>query len=312
MRTLYLNLGMPKTGSTSIQRAFSGYETETLICPQLIRDNHSIIIKSSYMIDPKGRRPFKFSTRTNSQIRKIQERRKQLLDNALNTEKDVFLSGETVLGDLSANELNNMFSDLNSKFDLVKVICYVRPVEQLAASAFQQRVKGGSKHDFSLPIPRYQRYFGKLLKFLPRENITFVRFNRADLDGGDVVTDISKRLGVTPPKTEKTLANQSLSTEAVSAMYVLNKRIGRIIKNSVHTQLAAKLLENLISFGDTKFGFSEEIISAHVKACSDDIAWMEKLAGFELTGCFKPVPDPVTSEKDLIPRATDFYLQHDS
>ena len=312
MRTLYLNLGMPKTGSTSIQRAFSGYETETLICPQLIRDNHSIIIKSSYMIDPKGRRPFKFSTRTNSQIRKIQERRKQLLDNALNTEKDVFLSGETVLGDLSANELNNMFSDLNSKFDQVKVICYVRPIEQLAASLFQQRIKGIGKHNFSVPIPRYQKFFSNLLKILPRENITLARFNRADLEGGDVVTDICKRLGVTPPKTENTLANQSLSTEAVSVMYVFNRLLSNKVESPVHTKLAAKLLENLISFGDTKFGFSEEIISAHVKAYAKEIAWMENHAGFELTGFFKPVPDPVTSEKDLISRAADFYLQYDS
>lgn len=302
MRTCYLHLGMPKTGSTSIQAAFDGYADRNLVYAKFRTPNHGGTIKAKFAEAPENIPVFRLNALGARKVEKRVKSKIAAFDRSLKTKKSVVYSGESIVGHLSPREIATMMAFFKDNFDRLVVIAYVRPLASLVNSQFQQRIKMG-KRDFSLPAPRYQSFFTPILEGVERENLQLVRFDRADLAGGDIVQDFAQRIGaMETPKVDREV-NESLSAEAVGAMYAFNKFTGYLLPPRKRMKNLAMMRETLQGVGDVKFGLGEELIEEHMRNHADDVAWMEAQAGFDVKGVIKGVPEPICSEEDLLAMA---------
>lgn len=177
-------------------------------------------------------------------------------------------------------------------------IAYIRPLATLASSHFQQDVKLG-KGRFSLSKPPYKK-FEKVLRHVGTDNTLFTRFDRKDLIGGEIVTDFAHRIGLTTPPATGEVVNESLSSEAVGALYAYNKYAAPWLPRKMTTQMRSKMLKALRGVGSTQFGLAPDLIEAHLESHKDDIVWMEQVCGFDVRGEIKPVPHPIESEEQLL------------
>ncbi|MEM6440937.1 MAG: hypothetical protein AAF763_14725 [Pseudomonadota bacterium] len=299
MRTCYLHLGMPKTGSTSIQTAFSGYEDRDLVYAKLRVSNHGSALTAKFADAPENSRVFRRHAVRGKNVGKSVKSKIAHFDQSMNTSKSVIYSCEWIVDTLSPDEVAKMLAFFKARFDRLVVIAYVRPLASLVNSQFQQQVKMG-RRKFVLPRPRYRKFFGPLVEGVDRENLQLVRFDRADLVGGDVVSDFAHRVGAQQtPKVEEEV-NESLSAEAVGAMYAFNKYTGPLLRPRKRMKSLSMLRETLRGVGEIKFGLDAELIEAHMQTYAEDVAWIEAQAGFEVKGSIKSVPTPVRSEAQLL------------
>lgn len=299
MRTCYLHLGMPKTGSTSIQSAFNGYKDTDLTYAQLRQPNHGFTIKCKFMKEPETLPDFRLNAVEKHEIAKRVKRKKMLLDAALKTRRSVIFSGESIAGHLKPDEIAEMVSFFKQRFERLLVIAYVRPLASLVNSQFQQQVKTG-KREFSMPNPRYREFFQPIFDNIEQENLQLVRFDRANLIGGDIVHDFAERVGAkrTPQVVKE--VNESLSAEAVGGNYSFNKYTGYLLPPRKRMKTLALLRDDLQGVGEMKFGLGRELIEGHMNDYAEDVAWIEDRAGFDVKGQIKTVPEPVESEEDLL------------
>lgn len=307
MQTCYLHLGMPKTGSSAIQQAFFGYEDERLAYAKLKIPNHGLALSAMFSDNPADIPNFKDRESAEEMVSKKVARMRQNLENAMETEKDIIFSGEGIIDRLGPDEMGNLINTLKGRFDRVVAIAYIRPLASLVSSQFQQRAKTGSIkafRGFNLPGSGYRKRFEKVLQHAGAENTVFIRFDREDLIGGDIVADFSHRVGVTTPPATGKVANESLSAEAVGALYAFNKYTAPWLRPKMATLMRRQMTEALRGVGSTKFGLGPALIEAHLEKHKDDVAWMEEVCGFDVKGEVKPVPHPIETEEQLLGMAS--------
>lgn len=299
MRTCYLHLGMPKTGSSSIQGAFAGFETADLAYAKTRGSNHGPGLCFMFSRQPQAL--------PEARWRKLRPLRDKLpfadfgrqFRKEMSSPKSVIFSGEIMVDRLDAVEFATMVGTLKSSFDRVVAIAYIRPLASLAASQFQQRVKTGLRR-FVIPAPDYRKRFEKVLnEFAPGDRI-WRRFDRADLAEGDIVADFAQVLGVPKPPAAGLSKNESLSAEAMGALYAFNRFTAPLLRPAAQDRLRTRLLEDLREVGETRFGLSTDLLARHLERHAEDVAWMEEVCGFDVKGRISPVPEPVSSETDLL------------
>ncbi|MEM6743684.1 MAG: hypothetical protein AAF676_08100 [Pseudomonadota bacterium] len=299
MRTCYLHLGMPKTGSTSIQTAFAGYRDRGLVYPRFRTPHHGGTLRARFSDSPANMPKHRVDALGTEEVQKRARAETAAFDRAMKTDKNVVLSCEWIVESLSAGEVAEMFAFFKESFDRLVVIAYVRPLASLVDSQFQQRVRMG-KRSFSVPPPPYRGFFAPILANVAREDLQLVRFDRADLAGGDVVVDFARRVGAGEvPKLESEV-NESLSAEAVGAIFAFNKYGGYLLPPRERARSLLMMRKTLKDVGEIKFGLGQELIEAHLATHADEVAWMEDQAGFDVKGVIKPAPDPIRSEADLL------------
>lgn len=302
MRTCYLHVGMPKTGSSAIQERFYGYDDGALAYARIKQKNHELALGLSYARNP-ATLPILRRREIAGVERKLRVEAARLeLRRALGGRKSVILSAEAVLDQLDPDEIAAMVADLASRFDRLMVIGYVRPLGSLTASQLQQRIKQGQRR-FKLPAPRYRKRFEPIFESAGRDNVTLIRFHRDDLVGGDVVQDFAHRLGLDRAPGGEAEANPSLSAEAVGALYAFNKYTGPLLAPRERTRMLNQMIEAFRGVEGVRFALAPELIEAHIADHAEDIAWMENLCGFDVTGTVSDADDPVRSEADLLARA---------
>lgn len=302
MRTCYLHLGMPKTGTSSIQKAFFGYEDERLAYAKLMQPNHQTTLSAIFSNNPVNFPLFQSMEITEEKIMERVAGMRRRFERELESEKDIVFSGESIIYRLGSDKMGKLINSLKEKFDRVIAIAYIRPLAALVSSQFQQRIKTGSRKGFKgfeLPDPTYRRLFEKVLHHAGEENTLFIRFDRDDLVGGDVVADFSHRIGVKTPPTADNI-NESFSAEAVGALYAFNKYTAPWLQPKMATQMRRQLKEALRGVGTTKFGLAPALIEAHLEMHKDDVAWMERVCRFDVKGTVKPVPHPIETEEQLL------------
>lgn len=289
MRTCYLHLGMPKTGSTTIQQSFFGYEGENLAYAKMPQGNHQRPLNLVFSNHPENL-PFSRQTELSAErVKKDKQRAKKQLLKAATGRKNTIFSGEMMMDQLRPNEIDEMFAFFKSHFDRVVPIIYVRPLAALTASQFQQRVKSGLG-SFKLPQPRYRRRFAPICNNKDRDDIIFVRFDRASLIGGNVITDFAARVGAASVPEQAATSNESLSAEAVGALYGFNKYTSWQLRPRARKTMLKQMYEALQGQGERKFGFAPELIEQHLADQAEDIKWVEDTTGFDVKGTISTVP----------------------
>lgn len=298
MKTCYLHLGMPKTGSTSIQGAFADFDAPGLAYAKLKGSNHGPLLCAAFSRNPDKLPEARWRAAKPLRDRLAPPARPRVMK-ALATRKDLILSGEIMVDRLDAEEFADMVAALRQHFDRVVAIAYIRPLASLAASQFQQRVKTGQRR-FVIPSPDYRKRFEKVTALFAPGDIVWRRFDRADLHGGDIVADFAHVLGLDSAPKSGVARNESLSSEALAALYAFNRFTAPMLRPALQTKMRTRLLEALREVGDTRFGLSQDLLERHLDRHAEDVAWMESVCGFDVKGRIGSVPHPVGSQEQLL------------
>jgi hypothetical protein len=299
-----LHIGMPKTGSSSIQVNLYNQKS-SLNCEYLkIGDdaNHSPVICSVFSNFPEQYYGNISKKRTKDQIVTFNNKvKKQLIQVLSNSKaKNVVISGEDILF-LSENELHCLKNFLFNYCSNIHVIAYVRPPISFMQSAFQQLVKMGVL-TFGIGgfTPRYREKFEKFDRVFGCNNVSFCKFSRKSMKDGDVVIDFCERVGFEINKTEIKRFNDSLSLEATAFCYVFQKynqsedRPPEIIWDN------DPLLKSLSAIGSTKVSFSKDLAKSVLTEISEDVVWMESRLGESLAESISNEAGGISKEEDLL------------
>lgn len=298
MRTCYLHLGSPKAGSSSIQESFQGFDSPGTRYAKLRKSNHGATLVSAFSEEPESYFEFRNSNLAGPELARYCAESRRLVDEEAKLDKDVIFSSESVPSHIGAEGLFNLVRYMRDNADRVRAIIYIRPMASLLPSMLQQRVKSGLRK-FILPSPDYRKTYAPILELFERGDVQFVRFDRDDLIGGDVVTDFASRIGVEAPEIAK-FVNASLTREAVAKILAFNRNTSPHIPRPLSAKVRGALAQRLRGFGSTPFEIHHDLVRSHLDQNAADIAWAEAEFGFDVCGTVKEAPDGVRGVQDLL------------
>src|SRR5688500_10321695 len=177
--TIYLHIGVHKTGTTSIQQTMKR-QREMLLEHDInylgMRENHGAVILSLLSDAPERyRRNVDKRRDTPEKAAAHNERNEQELLELLsaNRSSKLLISGEglSMLPPASVAKLKEI---LDPYADAYRIIVYVRDPYEFTSSSVQQHFKAGyALGDPNLPLtlPRYRQKIDKYIRLFGRENV---------------------------------------------------------------------------------------------------------------------------------------------
>ena len=286
-RSLVLHIGMPKTGSSSIQAALEGYDDGTTAYLAIGSSNHSELART-LVYDSAGPPPDRlpqFAASTDE----LAARRRRLIRRldafaALNRPQSIF-SAES-LYHMKRPGFDRICGILGRRFGRIRVIGYLRTPRSFVESSFQQKIKTG-RPEFRLDDPRYRDKLEKLATAPNVVSVSLRAFDRGRLTDGNVVTDFLGQLGpLHRPITVSLERNTALSAEATALLFVLN-RIEPEPADADRDRLKARLAlaEALQDLPGSRLRLSAAVLAP--LDLERDLDWLRATWGVELAE-----PDP--------------------
>ncbi|MEE3440212.1 hypothetical protein [Ruminococcus sp.] len=214
MKTLYIHIGTPKTGTTSIQN-FCGLNREKLKEQGVLYP----IMHYHYERKSVNRNGYFLHGVIKENGTRNKEKEKQVFDSELQYIVDCFKENDTILlSDESiwwatATRRKGLWKDLKKHSEQhnyqIKVIVYLRRQDQFMMSRYNQRLKT----DFVASTQNFDEYFAdmngrfkcvmdyrdridNIAKSISKENVIVKRFDRNYFYNGDLNQDFLNILGV--------------------------------------------------------------------------------------------------------------------
>jgi hypothetical protein len=291
---------MNKTGSSSIQRSLNQFANDQFVYARLgEKRNHSLPIYSLFASRPQEH--YQHRSASADEIRAHNETIARDLDNAVATagERTLIISGESI-STLPAEDVPSLRDYFDQKFAEVVIVGYVRPPAGFLASAFQQGVKNGrtTKFDPGRLYRSYRELFEKFDRVFGRERVHLRKFDPAKFPNGCVVQDFCALIGLRFPERSIRRINDSLSRDAVAALYTYVKFGAPYGSETLRGPEGVRLGS---TFKSGKFRFAPDIVRPVLERNAADIEWMEERLGQSLRDALDgPEPTDVRSEADLI------------
>lgn len=316
-----VHIGMPKTGSTSIQSAlYSGLDTNEVRYANLPGAYHSGLLFSCFCDLPTSYHFNIASGRSASDIEKLNTSTLNLLAEGFSDgiNSTVIISSEDFyhLSDAGVARLKKF---LDRYFKKVKIVAYVRPLKPMLESAFQQLVKFHSLCGFGIQyIYHPYRNFIRYDKEFGSDNVQLRIFEEANFPNEDVVNDFSSWLGFDIQQCNTIKENEGISCAAVSYLFAYN--LLNTVKSSFLDDYSVnfKLVELLRQIQGGKFKLSSSFISAVRGLQCDDLNWIEERLGMPIIDSqynseigFDNERDFLMYSLDCIPQLTDLVSKID-
>lgn len=286
MTRCIIHIGMHKTGSTSIQNSLSGLNDERFLYAQLGLDpNHSLAIYSLFATQPERHQIHRAERRDAAAIVAYNKRMLGDLERAISSARGrtLLISGEDIIR-LPPPDVTRLHSYFQRHFDKPEVVGYVRPPAEFMASAFQQRVKGGSltRFDPSRVYRKYEDTFSKFDKSFGRECVHLWKYDPESFPGRCAVQDFCSRLGISIAGGRIVRLNDSLPRQAVALLYTY-RRLGQKYGSRTMRAPEGQRLGNLMAgIGNGRFRFSSAVTMPVLQRNRADIDWMEARLGQSL------------------------------
>lgn len=274
-----VHIGMPKTGSSSLQEAlYGGILDQRVSYANLPEANQSGRVAGLFMDKPENYHYFSNRGWNINKISEFKEKNKQLLiQGFLNYSTSIeIISGEDLFH-LSESAITRMRLFLNEYFEKVLIVAYVRPVKSFMESAFQQLVKNHylGDFDFSKIYHRYKN-FEKYDNVFGKENVLLWKFEPKNFPKGDILLDFSQRLNLESEESKQKKFNESLSLEAISILFTYHFHLKSKTQFGDEMHFLNHQLVYLIrKIGNTPFRFSNEVIESVIGKYSDDYRWIK-------------------------------------
>lgn len=244
MKTLYIHIGTPKTGTTSIQN-FCGLNREKLKEQGVLYP----IMNYHYERKSVNRNGYFLTGTIKENGTRNKEKEKQVFDSELQYIVDCFKENDTILlSDESiwwatSTRRKGLWKDLKKHSEQhnyqIKVIVYLRRQDQFMMSRYNQRLKT----DFVASTQNFDEYFAdmngrfkcvmdyrdridNIAKSISKENVIVKRFDRNYFYNGDLNQDFLNILGVKVDDSFQQLketANTGISVQSGEIKRVLNR-----------------------------------------------------------------------------------------
>ncbi len=300
MPIIFLHIGMPKAGSSSLQICLNGFDDGRIRYANLGAACHSTKMMCRFSSDPDRNRFFQGKKLDKDVIRRMGRRCEFDLRKEMALGRDgLVISGEAI-DLLNATDVTAMDEFFESHGYRLEVLAYVREPVGFISSAFQQSVKR-DKANFDVPRPNYRQRYQAYIDVLGSERLTLLDFRRESLRNGSVVADFAARVGLDESRLAEVRANDSLPAAAVAHLYFWNRFGGHRawdVQRALTRNLMAEALGRHFS---GRFRLSARLIQA--VADFDDFEWIERTGGFPVTTELKRFdgdePDAIGSERDL-------------
>lgn len=304
MKRCWIHIGMPKTGSTSIQGHLAKRRRGTgwryIAIGKLANMNREM--HAMFGTQPERWYWFKKQGMSREEIQEQGALMRDRLAKAITRSKaeNLILSSEA-LSLIRPRGIRALRDFLKPLCDEIKIVGYVRPPTGFTISSFQQAVKNGA-HSFSrVEGPMYRFRFEKYDKIFGRKNVILRKFDSSAFKDGCIVVDFCELLGIEPPQAgEVERLNESLSREACGILYAYHKfgpgyGVGAdVIRENSY------LIRPLLAMEGPRFRFSREFLQGATENLEDDVAWMEQRLGASLAEPIRNDASDVTGEVDLL------------
>ncbi|RMF37608.1 MAG: hypothetical protein D6754_09095 [Alphaproteobacteria bacterium] len=272
MATLFLHVGMHKTGTSAIQDSLAALPEGR--GPRLIYldvPNMSGQIKKA-LEDPEFLRASLGYGSVEAYAReqpKLRDRLARLL--AETGDRDAVLSAEA-FSPLGEKEFDDFLSLV--RHDTIRVIAYARAPQSAMASSLQERIRRGGITRFRPHswVPQYRRSLEKFEKL----GLEIVCYDRATLHNGCVVQDFCRRVGIEIRPEEVRNTNESFGRDAIVLAFCRNVwRESRGLERNNSMEL-----EPLVGdLATPKFKLHGRLIRPAVRRRRDEIDWVEQRMG---------------------------------
>ena len=275
-KTCIIHIGMPKTGSSSIQNNLStNLNDRNILYLPFDNPNHGMHICTLFGGKSQINRFHLSRGKSYSDIERYQAHTKYILEKSFASDRytTYIISGEAIQT-ISQLHLKEMKKYLLNYVDEIKIIAYVREPFSYITSAFQQLLKHPTKNlTIEQAYPHYRKKLHKFDIVFGRENVYLWKFDPKYLYQGDVVLDFCKRLNIQIDKTKIKKVNESLSKEAIQLLYIYRKfyEKNKQGKKSYNQQM----IERISLIGKEKFRLSPSLVNPILKINQEDIQWME-------------------------------------
>jgi len=274
-----LHIGMPKTGSTTIQdNLFQNLKDTKTTYPNIGIANNGTPF---YAIFKKDIENYYFIKNKLFNADQLKDYRAELIekfnDSFLDKNtKNAVISGEDMFH-ASIEEIQEMKNYLDGFFEKTLVLVYVRPVQSFCNSAFQQLLKYHDLCSFNYTqivhryknIQRYDEIYGldnvKVIPFLPKH-----------FPDGDIMKDFCKHAKLQEQASSIEAVNESLSKEAISILFTYNYHHNvKTDFGDKNVQIQNILVEKLRKIGNEKFQFSGKLIQRWIEEYfKEDYVWL--------------------------------------
>lgn len=306
----YLHVGMHKTGSSSIQSTFHGYDDGSLRYLDLGKPNHSLPLVAALMPDLENYHQIKKKGLSKKDIEVLKKRSWDLLLTSLEASrgKDVIISAEyfSQPGVAPRKNLERLGNILKKYFHHVKVIAYVRSPKSFMESAFQERVKGGDvKVSLSKLYPYYRERFQKLYEVFPGSCVSLIEYNPESFPLKSVVYDFAQRVGLNRDEVKPVTTNEKLGIRALSYLYSYSLFVSNSVPELRFINYSPEFVAGLRALEGPSFSISssrlEEVLGSHKK----DLDWIAKKVCFDNDLNKKRNGAVIDSLSDLVKWARD-------
>lgn len=307
MKRCWIHIGMPKTGTTSIQvnlaEAAGGAEWSFVSVGGV--PNMGQFMHAMFASRPHEFHSFVKLGRTPAEMAEQGARLREELTAAIRSApgQNVIISGEAAVS-IDRAGIFAMRDFLRPFFDEIRVIGYVRPPAGYKVSFFQQGLKqyGGAKFDLDAVKLKYRGKFEKFDEAFGRENVLLVKFDPARFPNQCIVADFCARIGITAPAPGSIRRiNESLTREACGLLYAYRKfgpeyGVGEnVIKEN------RRVVAPMLVMQGAKFKLAGSLVAASIAREQEDVDWMEARLGESLAEAAQPDDgSEVASEADLL------------
>lgn len=334
MKTVYLHIGTPKTGTTAIQK-FMGHNRAVLeekgVCYLdtgltypgigIFRNAHFLIHQAKL---EKGKRDYSLE-------KELFEKGFKALEESLAKKDTIVLSDEGIWNSsrMHAESWKEIRKRIEACGATLKVIVYLRRQDLLVKSYWAQQVKVGSTMTFDDYIAKrkygkfhldYAEHLDSLAEYLGKDNIIVRVYEKEQYEGADhsILSDFLKILGLEYDNSfekEQTVYNVSLSGKYLEAKRLLNRNEYMRGKSNFMTYTLLRLQEEeqATRSTDQSVYLSEEIVQYLKETYSDSNSRVAReylgredgvlfFQDFEGTGVDRNMAYPVEELMDICSR----------
>lgn len=236
-RTLYLHIGLHKTGTSSLQRSLSKDRWRL----QLL---HGLKYFKKRYAGPNLNRMVSWSYTKDANFGIVEPVYEAILQDLRKSKLNTIISSED-LSLLSESDVSKLSVELNDIFGNIKIIIYLRRQDRMAVSLKSQGVKTPQQmilmgvEDTPLPIKlrasaetylSYDKLYLRWSNAFPKAEIIIRSYNRSSLVGQDTVEDFYYLIGINCPRRKRIFLNQSATEQESRLMWKL-KRCGVSIQD---------------------------------------------------------------------------------
>ena len=308
-----LHIGMPKTGTSTIQENFfKKVEDKRVKYTELGCSNQSGHLYGLFLEDVENYHFFKQQNFTLTDIERFRTNTKKKLEqNFLNDSHSIYiLSGEDLYHS-QTNAIIQMKEYLDIFFRKILVVAYVRPAYPFCNSAFQQMVKYPDNGSFN-PNLIYHKYknIERYDKVYGNENVKVIPFIPSGFMDNDIIADFCHHTGIKKQYSTIKVANEAISKAAVSILFTFNFHKNVTTDYGYKNyQIHYRIVEKLSSISGEKFKFAGSLIQSWIDDYyKEDYQWVLDRIPQGLSNDFliDTKEEGVQSEIELMNYATNY------